>query len=127
MLVIWKYLGWVFKPEVDGIIGGKETITSKIETLGSITKTEKITLAILLFTIGLWVTASFTGLNSYSVALIGAVLFFIFKIVDWKDAQTNVDWGLIIFFGGALSLWSSITTNRSSSMAHKRLIKHAWK
>ncbi len=108
MLVIWKYLGWVFKPEVDGIIGGKETITSKIETLGSISRTEKITLAILLFTIGLWVTASFTGLNSYSVALIGAVLFFIFKIVDWRDAQTNVDWGLIIFFGGALSLGAAL-------------------
>ncbi len=108
MLVIWKYLGWVFKPEVDGIIGGKETITSKIEAFGSISRTEKITLAILLFTIGLWVTASFTGLNSYSVALIGAVLFFIFKIVDWKDAQTNVDWGLIIFFGGALSLGAAL-------------------
>ena len=108
MLIIWKLLAFVFPFEVKGIIGGKETITSKMESLGSITKTEKITLGILLFTILLWITAQFTGINSYSVALIGAVLYFIFGIVDWKDAQTNVDWGLIIFFGGALSLGAAL-------------------
>ena len=108
MFVIWKLLGFVFPFEVKGIIGGKETISSKIEALGSISRTEKLTLGILLFTIFLWVTTNWTGLNSYSVALIGAVLFFVFKIVNWRDAQTNVDWGLIIFFGGALSLGAAL-------------------
>ena len=108
MLIIWKLLGRIYKPEVSGIVGGMDTITSKIESLGSMSKTEKLTLIILLFTIGLWVTTSITGLNSYSVALIGAVLFFIFKVIDWHDAQNGVDWGLIIFFGGALSLGAAL-------------------
>lgn len=108
MLVIWKMLGRIFKPEVSGIIGGIDTITSKLESIGSMTRTEKITLIILLFTISLWVTTSITGLNSYSVALIGAVLFFAFRVVDWKDAQSGVDWGLIVFFGGALSLGAAL-------------------
>jgi sodium-dependent dicarboxylate transporter 2/3/5 len=115
MLIIWKFLGVIFPFEVKGIIGGTETITSKMESLGSMTKTEKITLGILLFTIFLWVTASFTGLNSFSVALIGAVLYFIFGIVDWRDAQTNVDWGLIIFFGGALSLGAALLNTGAAS------------
>jgi sodium-dependent dicarboxylate transporter 2/3/5 len=72
------------------------------------TKVEKISLTILLFTIFLWVTTTWTGLNSYSIALIGAVLFFTFKVIDWRDAQTGVDWGLIIFFGGALSLGAAL-------------------
>lgn len=108
MLIIWLLLGRFFKPEVKGIIGGKETITSKMEALGSMSRNETIALGILLFTIFLWITASYTGLNSYSVALIGAVLFLILGIVDWRDAQTNVDWGLIIFFGGALSLGAAL-------------------
>lgn len=108
MFIIWLFLGRLFKPEVKGIIGGKETIVSKMEALGSMSRNEKIALSILLFTIFLWITASYTGLNSYSVALIGAVLFFILGIVDWRDAQTNVDWGLIIFFGGALSLGAAL-------------------
>jgi len=108
MLIIWKLLGRVFRPEVSGIVGGMETITSKMESLGPMSKNEKISLVILLFTIVLWVTTNLTGLNSYSIALIGAVLFFAFKVIDWRDAQNGVDWGLIIFFGGALSLGAAL-------------------
>ncbi|MEN6593142.1 MAG: DASS family sodium-coupled anion symporter [Methanobacterium sp.] len=104
MTIMWKWLGFVYKPEIKGIIGGIKTIADKKEAMGPMSRTEKLTLVILLFTIGLWVTTSFTGLDSYSVALIGAVLLFIFKVIDWKDAQNGVDWGLIVFFGGALSL-----------------------
>lgn len=108
MLVIWKLLGRLFKPEVKGIVGGMDTISNKMDSLGPMTKMEKTSLVILLFTIGLWITTTWTGLNSYSIALIGAVLFFIFKVIDWKDAQRGVDWGLIVFFGGALSLGAAL-------------------
>lgn len=104
MTIIWKWLGRVYKSEVKGIVGGIETIAAKKESMGPMSRMEKFTLIILLFTIGLWVTTGYTGLDSYSVALIGAVLLFVFRVIDWKDAQTGVDWGLIIFFGGALSL-----------------------
>ena len=108
MLIIWKLLSRVFKPEVSEIVGGNKTISNKLESLGPMKRVEKISLGILLFTIALWVTASWTGLNSYSVALIGAVLFFVFKVLDWRDAQNGVDWGLIVFFGGALSLGAAL-------------------
>jgi sodium-dependent dicarboxylate transporter 2/3/5 len=108
MTIIWKWLGFIYKPEIKGIIGGLETIAAKKESLGPMSRNEKYTLAILLFTIGLWVTTSITGLDSFSVALIGAVLLFAFKVIDWKDAQNGVDWGLIIFFGGALSLGAAL-------------------
>lgn len=108
MLVVWKGLGWMFPAEVGGIIGGKDTIASKMEGLGSMARKEKFALIILLFTIGLWVTTGITGLDSYSIALIGAVFMLAFKIIDWKDAQSNVDWGLIVFFGGALSLGAAL-------------------
>ncbi|PKL73563.1 MAG: anion transporter, partial [Methanobacteriales archaeon HGW-Methanobacteriales-2] len=87
LIIIWKLLGRLFKPEVEGIVGGTKTITDKMESLGPMTMVEKKSLVILLFTIGLWITTGITGLNSYSIALIGAVLFFIFKVIDWKDAQ----------------------------------------
>lgn len=108
MLVIWKVLGLIFPSEVKGIVGGKGIITSKLNQMGGMTRNEKISIVLLLFTISLWVTTGITGLNSYSVALIGAVLFFVFGIIDWKDAQKNVDWGLIVFFGGALSLGAAL-------------------
>jgi len=79
-----------------------------MSVMGSITRNEKITALILFITIGLWVTTGITGLDSYSVALIGAAMYFISGVIDWKDAQEGVDWGLIIFFGGALSLGAAL-------------------
>ncbi len=108
MAIIWKWLGRVYKPEIAGIVGGMETITAKKIALGPMSRMEKLTLVILLFTIGLWVTTSYTGLDSFSVALIGAVLLFAFRVIEWRDAQVGVDWGLIIFFGGALSLGAAL-------------------
>ena len=119
LFIIWKVLQWVFPPEVEGIVGGRETLTKTLSTLGSLTRTEKITAAILFFTIGLWVTTGITGLDSYSVALIGAALYFITGVVDWKDAQKNIDWGLIIFFGGALALGAALlNTGAASFLIH---------
>lgn len=119
LFVTWLLLGRIFPPEVEGIIGGKDTLTKTLSKLGSITKTEKITAVILFFTIGLWVTTGITGIDSYSVALIGAALYFISGVIDWKDAQKNIDWGLIIFFGGALSLGAALlNTGAANWMIH---------
>ncbi len=108
MTIMWKWLGFFYKAEVKGIIGGVQTLATKRESMGPMSRTEKLTLVILLFTIGLWVTAQWSGLNSYSIALIGAALLFVFGVIDWKDAQVGVDWGLIVFFGGALSLGATL-------------------
>ncbi|KZX17021.1 sodium-dependent dicarboxylate transporter SdcS [Methanobrevibacter cuticularis] len=122
LLLIWKYLGWLFPSEVKEICGGKETITKKLDFLGKTTRNEKIALAILIFTITLWITTGITGLDSYSIALIGASMFFIFGILDWKDAQKNIDWGLILFFGGALSLGAALLNTGAASWLIKDVL-----
>lgn len=122
MTIIWKWLGFFYKPEIKGIIGGFGTIGAKRDSMGSMSRNEKFTLAILLITIGLWVTTSFTGLDSYSVALIGAVLLFAFRVIDWKDAQNGVDWGLIVFFGGALSLGVALLNSGAANWLISDLI-----
>lgn len=122
MLVIWKGIGRIFPPEVKGIVGGEGTITTKIEELGVMARKEKIALSILIITIGLWITTGLTGLDSYSIALIGAVLMLAFKIIDWKDAQSNVDWGLIVFFGGALSLGAALLNTGAAEWLIKDII-----
>ncbi|MGZ7050385.1 MAG: DASS family sodium-coupled anion symporter, partial [Methanobacterium sp.] len=71
MTIIWKWLGIIYKAEIPGIIGGMGAIAAKKDSLGPMSRAEKLTVVILLFTIGLWVTTQWTGLDSFSVALIG--------------------------------------------------------
>jgi sodium-dependent dicarboxylate transporter 2/3/5 len=122
MVVIWFGLGRIFPSEVTGIVGGDSVLTEKLAKLGNISRDEKISLAILLFAITLWVTASRTGIDSYSVALIGAVLFLLSGVITWRDAQKNVDWGLIVFFGGALSLGAALLNTGAASWLINDLI-----
>ena len=115
MTIIWKWLGYVYNAEIKGVIGGIEAIAEKKTSLGPMSRNEKLTIVILLFTIGLWVTTQWNGLDSFSVALIGAVLLFVTRVIDWKDAQSGVDWGLIIFFGGALSLGAALLSTGAAN------------
>jgi len=111
LFTIWKYLGFLFPSEIEEVPGGRKAIKEKLAKVGKFTRDEKIAIILLLFTISLWVTGEFTGLTSYAVALIGASLFFVFKILEWKDAQRNVDWGIVVFFGGALSMGATLVSS----------------
>jgi len=108
MLIIWKILLRIFPPEIHDTKGKDKLVSDKLDLIGSMNQDEKISTLILFFAILLWITASWTGINSYSVALIAGVLFILSGVIDWRDAQKNIDWGLIIFFGGALSLGSAL-------------------
>ena len=57
----------------------------------------------------------YNWIGQFLVALIGAVLIFAFRVIEWKDAQEGVDWGLIIFFGGALSLGAALLTSGAAA------------
>ncbi len=122
LLIIWKFLPLVFPFEVSGIVGGKDKLDDTLASFGEVTTTEKVTAAILIFTIILWVTTSITGLDSYSIALIGAALYFITGVVKWSDVQANLDWGLIVFFGGALSLGAALLNTGAAAWLVKDLI-----
>ena len=122
LLIIWKFLPIVFPFEVKGIVGGRNTLQEKITSFGKVSNDEKITAVILIFTIILWLTTGYTGLDSFSVALIGASLYFIFGIIKWEDVQSDLDWGLIIFFGGALSLGSALLNTGAASWLVNNLI-----
>lgn len=120
--IIWFVLKKIFPSEAKGIEGGKITMEAKIAEMGKISRQEKLSALILLFTIGLWLTTSITGLSSYAIAIMGAFLFFAFGIIKWEDAQKNVDWGLIVFFGGALSLGAALLTTGAASWIIEQML-----
>ncbi|MCV3433302.1 DASS family sodium-coupled anion symporter [Campylobacter lari] len=38
------------------------------------------------------------------IALLAAVLVCAFKVIDWKNVQKNTDWGVLMLFGGGITL-----------------------
>ncbi|AJC94423.1 DASS family sodium-coupled anion symporter [Campylobacter volucris] len=38
------------------------------------------------------------------IALLAAILVCVFKVIDWKSIQKNTDWGVLLLFGGGITL-----------------------
>jgi sodium-dependent dicarboxylate transporter 2/3/5 len=43
-----------------------------------------------------------------NIAMLSAVLLFVFNLVDWPEVERNVNWGVIMMYGGAIALGSAM-------------------
>ncbi|HSO25468.1 MAG TPA: DASS family sodium-coupled anion symporter [Methanobacteriaceae archaeon] len=108
LFLIVKVVYKLFPPEITRVCADELELKRRIDEMGVITGKEKIAGGILIFTIFLWLSESLTGLNSSTVALIGATIYLLLGVITWNEAQKNINWSLVIFFGGALSLGAAM-------------------
>ncbi len=123
LAVVMVFLTWiyltkiVFPMEIKEIPGGRPFIDSEIERLGRMSGAEKKILFVFLLVAAAWIARGFVkagflgSVSDSTIAIIGALLLFVlpddFKngefLLDWKTAM-KIPWGVIILFGGGLSL-----------------------
>jgi len=119
------YLGLFCRAGTSEIAGGREMFLAEREKLGPWTWAQRSTVMACMVTIGLWlapaVLAVIAGDKSWIfetfdtsvpepiAALIGAALLFFLpgdrgeRAIDWNEAA-RIDWGIMLIFGGGLSL-----------------------
>lgn len=90
------------------------------------TSQRKITLAIFCLTVLLWifsgpVSKALGGLSSFDtiVALLAIALIGITRVAEWKHIEKHTDWGVLLLFGGGLTLSHVLkATGTSEFLAH---------
>ncbi len=112
------------------IHGSSDFLKEAYEKLGPMNKGSWVTLVIFLLTASLWISRPllqaislggrqpFAGLSDAGIAMFGALLLFIIPVnlakreftMDWETAL-GLPWGLLILFGGGLSLAEAIRSN----------------
>ena len=110
-----------FPLQIKELPGGKEIIDSEIAKLGKITSPEKKVAVVFVLTGVMWITrpllsAYIPGLSDTGIAIAGALVLFLIPVdfwkgkflLTWKDAE-KLPWGVLILFGGGLSLANAIT------------------
>ena len=80
-----------------------------------------LTLGVFLVTVALWLfskpVSQFMGISkSFDsiVALFAIVLLCALKLVNWKDIEQSADWGVLLLFGGGLTLSAVLKATGSS-------------
>ena len=103
--LVWLVLQFTFPIKLQDISAAKREINKQVNQAGKMGKNELIVLSILILTIALWIAFSSTVYYGLAViALLGGVLLFLTRSITWKDVETRVPWGIILLYGGAITL-----------------------
>ncbi len=103
--------------------GGKDFIDMELKNLGAISFPEKMVAIVFALVASLWilnplVVKIIPGLSDSNIAISGAILLFLIPnigqkgtfIMNWKSAE-KLPWGVLLLFGGGLTLASAIHTS----------------
>ncbi|MDG6218034.1 MAG: DASS family sodium-coupled anion symporter [Candidatus Thermoplasmatota archaeon] len=123
--IVWLILQISFPLEITDITVAKKEISNQVVAEGKIGKNEILVLSVLILTIILWVFFShqaFFGLAT--IALIGSLLLFITRSINWKDVEKRVPWGVILLYGGAITLGAGMTNTGAGAWIAQNLISN---
>lgn len=92
------------------------------QELGPPTLREQVTGAILLCTIFLWITVGDRwGLDT--VAFLGVLLAFLTGVARWVEVEEDVNWGIFILYGSAISLSAALEQTGTASYLVRTLFR----
>jgi sodium-dependent dicarboxylate transporter 2/3/5 len=129
--IAWLLLTRVLYPiKIARIEGGTDLVRAALRELGPLQTAERIVLCVFLMTAALWITRPLlagielgawrplAGLTDAGIAMLGALLLFVAPagrrtglfVLDWETAM-KLPWGILVLFGGGLSLAAAIQAN----------------
>ncbi len=127
----WLLLTRVLYPiRLARIQGGRRLVAEALAELGPMVRAERAVLAVFLLAALLWITRPLltglevagarplAGLSDAGVAMLAALLLFVIPaeraprrfVLDW-DTAVKLPWGILVLFGGGLSLAAAIRAN----------------
>ncbi len=109
MPVLWIILNRIFKPRIRDLGPALETLKQDIDNMGGWNRKQVIAIVIFLVMLLGWITEKnlilqITGirLGIGVIAIAGAVAYLLAGVVNWRDYQEKVDWGVVWLYAGAI-------------------------
>lgn len=97
----------LFPRDIASIETGLQSLRRQRLEMGRISFNEQIVALIMVLTILAWV---FLGkqLGLASIGLLAVAALFVFRVVSWQAIEEYVNWGVILMYGGAITLASAL-------------------
>jgi anion transporter len=109
MPMLWLTIRGRFKPKIKDLSPALESLRRDIDHMGGWNKKQAIAVAIFLLMLLGWITESNIILRLTHVrlgigvlAIAGAVAYLLTGVVNWRDYQEKVDWGVVWLYAGAI-------------------------
>jgi solute carrier family 13 (sodium-dependent dicarboxylate transporter), member 2/3/5 len=111
MPITWIVINWRFKPEMTDMSHAMAVVKSEVQRTGGgkWTRPQIISIVIFLVMLFTWVTENnlilhWTGIRFGIgvLAVMGGIAYILAGVVNWRDYQTRVDWGVVWLYAGAI-------------------------
>lgn len=95
----------VFPPEIKHTPAAAELAAKELKSMGRMSKSEKLMLAVFALVAGLWMTNAFHGINYAVVALVGICVLLLSGVLNWDDVTSErAAWDVFIWYGGLVRM-----------------------
>lgn len=133
ILIAWVLMTRVlYRFNLPGIPGGKQMIEDEINALGRMSQGERMVMFVFLGAAFMWVVPGLLtsipaidaampwlgGFDDTAIAVAAGLVMFIVPgegrnkmVLTWKDAEDGLPWGVLLLFGGGLSLASAVAAS----------------
>jgi len=108
--IAWFLVNWRFKPQIHSLAPAMKHLRSEIDRMGGWNRYQIIAIIIFLIMVFGWFTEkAFYQIGIYpirlgigTIAVAGAVAYIMAGVVNWRDYQEKVDWGVVWLYAGAI-------------------------
>lgn len=124
-VVLYYVLMKLMPPETKEIAGGSETVKRLLTEMGPMTTAEKKLLTMSCTLLFLWATEKVLHDFDTSTTTIVAIALMLLPgigVMNWKEAQSKINWGTIILFGVGISLGSALLTTKAAAWLAKIIV-----
>ncbi|GBE18035.1 MAG TPA: DASS family sodium-coupled anion symporter [Euryarchaeota archaeon] len=109
LFVAFAVLILYFGLDVTDVSKAVSTLERDLLDQGDMSSDEKKVGLVMLATLLLWIVVG-NRLGLANIALISSVFLFSLGVMDWKDVEGYVNWGVILMYGGAIALGSALVS-----------------
>jgi len=121
VFLAYGFIRLFFKIDIESIASAEKKLQERIHRLGKMSKREKIVGLIMVATVICWMTLSNT-IGLANIAILSAVSLFLFNVVPWKEIEEYVNWGVILMYGGAISLGFALDHTQAAAWLAKNAL-----
>jgi sodium-dependent dicarboxylate transporter 2/3/5 len=100
-----------FKVKNEVIESVNDIVKEKKIERGKFSLIEMKVAIVTILTVIAWI--GFKEVGIANIALLSAVSMFLLNIISWEDASSSIDWGIILMYGGAISLGTALIKTKA--------------
>ncbi len=106
-------LFFFFRIDVEDVAPARRVLAEQLREAGPMSREEHQVAALMVATILAWILFS-EELGLAGIALLSAVTLFMLRTIEWTDVESYVNWGVILMYGGAISIGSALVETRAA-------------